>query len=96
MKNYLVVWCFLDMGMEGIPSLTDSIIVEAKNEKEAIKKFPKNIRKQWKGYGCPTVIGEIIDNKVCPRTAYPRCNDWTRDNCLEYRNCVYKIFDTMG
>ena len=96
MKKYLVVWCFLDMGMEGIPSLTDSVIIEAKDQKTAIKKFPNGIKKQWKGYGHPTVIGEIVDNKVCPRTAYPSCNNWTKDNCLEYRNCVYRIFDEMN
>lgn len=27
MKKYLAVWCFLDMGMEGIPDLSNACIV---------------------------------------------------------------------
>ena len=31
--------------MEGIPNLTPAFIIEAKNEQEAIKKYPKEIKK---------------------------------------------------
>ena len=95
MTKYLMCWCFLDQGMEGIPSLTDICIIEAKNEKDAIKKYPKEIKKQWQGYGNATIIGEIVENKICPRTAYPNCNDWTKDNCLEYRHIVYDLYNKI-
>ena len=95
MKKYLICWCFLDMGMEGIPDLSNVCIVEAKDEKSALKNFPKKIKKSMKGCGCATIIGEIVENKVCPLTAYPECNDWTRDNCLEYRRVVYDLYDKV-
>ena len=95
MKKYLAAWCFLDMGMEGIPYLSDACIVEAKDEKTALKKFPKEIKKLMKGYGGAIIIGEIVNDNICPRTAYPSCNDWTKDNCLEYRRTVYDLYDKV-
>lgn len=95
MKKYLAVWCFLDMGMEGIPDLSNACIVNGKEEKSALKNFPKEIKKAFKGYGCATIIGEIVNDRICPRTAYPSCNDWTRDNCLEYRRVVYDLYDKV-
>ena len=101
MKKYLAVWCFLDMGMEGIPSLFNACILSGKDEKAALKNFPKEIKKKMKnllkmkGYGCATIIGEIVNDRICPRTAYPSCNDWTRDNCLEYRRVVYDLYDKV-
>ena len=50
MKKYLICWYFLDQGMEGIPSLTDSFIVEAKDAKDAIHKFPSKLRHEYKGW----------------------------------------------
>ena len=26
---------------------------------------------------------------------YPSCNDWTKDNCLEYRRVVYNLYDKV-
>lgn len=95
MKNYLAVWCILDQGMEGIPGLFDACIVNGKDEKAALKKFPKEIKKIMKGYGCATIIGEIVNDNIYPRTAYPSCNDWTKDNCLEYRRVVYDLYDKV-
>lgn len=95
MKQYLICWCFLEQGMEGIPDLSNACIVEAKDEKAALKKFPKEIKKLMKGYGCATIIGEIVNDNICPRTAYPSCNDWTKDNCLEYRRVVYDLYDKV-
>ena len=65
------------------------------DEKSALKNFPKEIKKEMQGYGCATIIGEIIDDHICPRTAYPSCNDWTKDNCLEYRRVVYDLYDKV-
>ena len=93
MKKYLICWCFLDQGMEGIPDLSDACIIEAKDEKTALKKFPKEIKKLMKGYGGAIIIGEIVNNNIYPRTAYPSCNDWTKDSCLEYRRAVYDLYD---
>ena len=47
MKEYFVACYFLDQGMEGIPNLTPAFIIEAKNEQEAIKKYPKEIKKEY-------------------------------------------------
>ena len=96
MKKYLAVWCFLDMGMEGIPDLSNACIVNGKDEKSALKNFPKEIKKSMKGYGCATIIGEIVNDHICPRTAYPSCNDWTKDNCLEYRRAVYDLYNKVN
>lgn len=86
---------FFDMGMEGIPDLSNACIVSGKDEKDALKKFPKEIKKLMRGYGCATIIGEIVDDKISPRTAYPSCNAWTKDNCLEYRRAVYNLYDKV-
>ena len=95
LKKYLICWCFLDMGMEGIPDLSNACIVNGKDEKAALKNFPKEIKKSMQGYGCATIIGEIVNNNIYPRTAYPSCNDWTKDNCLEYRRVVYDLYDKV-
>ena len=50
MKEYFVALYFLDQGMEGIPNLTPAFIIEAKNEQEAIKKYPKEIKKNMKEF----------------------------------------------
>lgn len=64
MKKYLICWYFLDQGMEGIPSLTDSFIVEAKDAKDAIHKFPSKLKHEYKGWGHVCVLGEIVNNNV--------------------------------
>ena len=95
MKKYLAVWCFLDQGMEGIPDLSNACIVNGKDEKAALKNFPEEIKKSMKGYGGAIIIGEIANNNIYPRTAYPSCNDWTKDSCLEYRRAVYDLYNKV-
>lgn len=70
MKKYLAVWCFLDQSMEGIPNLTPVFIIEAKNEQEAIKKYPKEIKKNMKGYGRVCVLGRIKDDVLLLEREY--------------------------
>ena len=70
MKEYFVAWYFLDQGMEGIPNLTPAFIIEAKDEQEAIKKYPKEIKKNMKGYGRICVLGKIKDNELLLEREY--------------------------
>ena len=70
MKEYFVALYFLDQGMEGIPNLTPVFIIEAKNEQEAIKKYPKEIKKNMKGYGRICVFGRIKDDKLLLEREY--------------------------
>lgn len=70
MNEYFVAWYFLDQGMEGIPNLTSAFIIEAKNEQDAIKKYPKEIKKNMKGYGCICVLGRIEDDKLLLEREY--------------------------
>ena len=95
LKKYLICWCFLFFFLEEIPDLSNACIVNGKDEKAALKKFPKEIKKSMHGYGCATIIGEIVNDNIYPRTAYPSCNDWTKDNCLEYRRVVYDLYDKV-
>ena len=68
MKKYLICWCFLDQGMEGIPDLSDACIIEAKDEKTALKKFPKEIKKLMKGYGGAIIIGESLKRIILDKS----------------------------
>lgn len=70
MKKYLISWYFLDMGMEGWPSLTDNFIVEAKDKEAAIKQYPKDIIKRNKGWGHVEALGEIVNNNILPFSDY--------------------------
>lgn len=70
MKEYFVALYFLYQGMEGIPNLTPAFIIETKNEQEAIKKYPKEIKKNMKGYGRICVLGRIKDDKLLLEREY--------------------------
>lgn len=70
MNEYFAAWYFLDQGMEGTPSLSPAFIIEAKNEKEAIKKYPKEIKKYMKGYGSVCVLDRIKDDELLLEREY--------------------------
>lgn len=70
MKEYFVAWYFLDQGMEGTPNLTPAFIIEAKNEQEAVKKYPKEIKKSMQGYGHVCVLGRIKDDALLLEREY--------------------------
>lgn len=68
--KYFVALYFLDQGMEGIPNLTSAFIINAKNEQEAVKKYPKEIKKSMKGYGHVSVLGRIKDDVLVLEREY--------------------------
>ena len=70
MNEYFVAWYFLDQGIEGIPNLTPAFIIEAKNEQEAIKKYPKEIKKNMMGYGRACVLGKIKNDELLLEQEY--------------------------
>lgn len=88
MKKYLTCWMFLDMGMEGIPSMDTPKIVEARDLDHA-----KSLGHYFShGYGCSTVIGEIDGDKVTAIDAYPHCNDWTKAENKYYCDAVNRLY----
>ena len=88
MKKYLTWWMFLDMGMEGIPSMDTPKIVEARDLDHAKSLGPYFSH----GYGCSTVIGEIDGDKVTAIDAYPHCNDWTKAENKYYCDAVNRLY----
>ncbi len=62
MKQYLIGWFYIAMENEGNPDISDGFIVDAIDQKDAIRQFPKNVG--IKGYGCPKVYGEIINEEL--------------------------------
>ena len=88
MKKYLTCWMFLDMGMEGIPSMDTPLIVEAQDYNEANLKGPYFKH----GYGSSVVIGEIENGELKVVEANPRCNDWTVPSNKEYCDAVKQLY----